>query len=325
VPDSFPTPLALLFLNWRTPALTVDAVRSAQRTAPPDCALRLLVIDNGSGDDSVPVLRRELPDADVIALPENVGFARAMNAGLARVSERYAFLLNSDILFRPGAIAALLAALRAWPDAALACPRLLFPDGREQRAVVTEPAVVWELLNRSLPRHFLSVSRDRVSAVPSVVGPCMALDLERVRPLGLFDERFFFFFEETDLCRRLRRAGRQVLYVPGAEVVHLQGESANRFPWRARVQFCISRYRYFAKHATPLAAGVLYLGFVLRLTLTLVAQALLLLLTLGRRPPRARFQVTAVLWLWHLLLCRPAWGFAPSRGRPSAVRRPPSE
>lgn len=305
--------IALIFLNWRTPHLTVAAVRSAQQTAPAAAKIRIILVDNASGDDSLAVFARELPDADVVAMPENAGFARAMNAALARVTEPVAFLLNSDITFMPEAIRLLVEALEGDSDGALACPRLLRTDGSEQAAVVPEPRLWWELTNRSLPRHLLQVPQNRVSAVPSVVGPCMALHMERCRKTGFLDERFFFFFEETDFCRRLNQAGFHVLYVPQARVVHLQGESANRRPVRARIQFYESRMRYFRKHGGAPAALLLAAGMVLRLTADLLLVGLAVLLTLGlRRRLRDKWVTQASLWSWHLLGCPRGWGFEPA-------------
>lgn len=311
--------IALIFLNWRTPHLTVAAVRSAQQTAPAAAALRIILVDNASGDDSLAVFARELPEAERIAMPENAGFARAMNAALATVTEPVAFLLNSDITFMPDAIRLLVDALESDPAAALACPRLLRPDGSEQAAVVPEPRLYWELTNRSLPRHLMQIPRDRASAVPSVVGPCMALRIERCRETGFLDERFFFFFEETDFCRRLNLAGRHVLYVPQARVVHLQGESANRRPVRARIQFYESRLRYFRKHGGGAAAAVLTAGMMLRLTVDLLLLGLAVLLTFGLKPRlRDKWVTQASLWLWHLSGCPRGWGFEPA---PASRRR----
>ncbi len=304
---------ALIFLNWRTPELTVAAARSALATAPKPEELRLIVVDNASGDHSLAHFTRELPEAEIIAMPANVGFARAMNAALARVTEPYAFLLNSDIEFRPGALARLLAALESDPKAAMVCPRLLRPDGSEQAAAIAEPRIFWELTNRSLPRRLLRVPQDVPGPVPGVVGPCMGVRMEAVRPLGFLDDRFFFFFEETDLCRRINLAGWRILFVPRAEVVHLQGESANRRPVRARVQFYASRYRYFRKHAGAAAVALLFAGLWLRLTADLVLLPLAVLLTLGlRRKLRDKLYTQWRLWLWHARFCRPAWGFEPA-------------
>ena len=302
---------ALLFINYNAADLTLAAVRSAQRVAASSDALRILIIDNGSTDGSVDILRSELAKVEILPLPENQGFAKAVNTALRQVREPYAFILNNDIEFRNDAISLLAEALENDPAAVLACPKLLRPDGSTQTSAIPEPKLFWELTNRSLPRHWL---RPRLSGrdptvVPGVVGSCMAVHMERLPQVSSLDERFFFFFEETDWCKRITDAGLHVLYVPAAEVVHLQGETANRRPNRARVQFYISRYKYFHKHHGAATVGLLFVCLWLRLTVELLFQALLVALTLGRLRFRNRLAVYAVLWYWHLLGCRPKWGF----------------
>jgi len=308
---SKPRTFALVFVNWHSADLTLAAVRTVREKSAAGDALRIIIVDNGSADDSVTRLRGELPEAEVVALPENRGFATAVNAGLSRVDEPYAFILNSDIEFRNDALRLLADALAADDQAALACPKLLRPDGSVQAAATPEPRLFWELTNRSLARRLLRVSDTESTAVPGVVGSCMAVDMERIKPVGLLDQRFFFFLEETDWCKRINDAGLHVLYVPAAEVVHLQGESANRRPARARVQFYWARYQYFRKHHGAPAVALLFAGLWLRLTVDLLLHGVLTVATLGKRRFRDKFAVYAVLWAWHLLGCRPKWGFEP--------------
>jgi N-acetylglucosaminyl-diphospho-decaprenol L-rhamnosyltransferase len=300
---------ALIVINWRTPQLTIEAVRSAQKMAADPGELRIIIVDNHSGDDSLAIFARELPEVEVLEMPGNLGFAKAVNAGLRMVREPYAFVLNSDIEFLNDAIGILARTLESDPKAILACPKLLRPDGSMQAAAVPEPKIHWELTNRSLPRHLMQVSDTEPTVVPGVVGPCMAVHMERVREIGFLDERFFFFFEETDWCKRISDSGQHVLFVPEAEIIHLQGESANKRPVQARIQFYLSRYKYFRKHKGPLGVALLYLGIFLRLTLNILIHSLLVLLTLGKARHRDRVVVYAYLWAWHLRLCRPKWAF----------------
>ncbi|MDD5720797.1 MAG: glycosyltransferase [Candidatus Krumholzibacteria bacterium] len=309
--DGPPARCALIFINWNSADLVAAAARSAFARAAVPASMRVVVVDNGSRPESVADLRRALPQATIIELPENRGFAAAANAGLRTVSEPFALILNADIEFRNDAPRLLADALEARPNAALACPRLLRPDGSEQAAAVPEPTLFGELVSRSLARHLLRVSANEVSAVPGIVGPCMAVRRDRLERVGLLDEQFFFFFEETDWCRRIRNAGLEVLYVPTANVIHLQGVSANRRPIRARVQFYRARYQYFRKHRGRAAVAVLGFGLFLRLTLNLLFYTVYALLSGGRRAARDRVAVCAALWAWHALGCRPRWGFEP--------------
>jgi GT2 family glycosyltransferase len=224
---------------------------------------------------------------------------------LQATTEPYAAVLNTDISFPHDAIGTLITELNADPDAVLACPKLLRPDDSEQPAAVPEPTLATELLNRSLARRVLLKSLDpaKTNRVPSVVGPCMIVHMERLKPIGGLDERYFFFMEETDWCRRIREAGGQVIWVPQARVYHLQGASANQRPYRARIQFYESRYIYFAKHYGMVANTCLATGLFLRLIVNMLDSALLAVLTLGKAKHRDKLAVYARLWWWHLRGC----------------------
>jgi len=298
----------LIFINWNTADLTLQAVRSAREVSAAPEALRITVVDNGSTDDSVDKIRREMPDVEIVALAENMGYAAAANRGLERTKEPYAFLLNTDLVFRNDVFTIVAEALEQTPGAALATPKLLREDGSQQAAAVPEPHLFWELVSRSLPRRFIRLHPARPTAVPGIVGPCMGVHMARIRKVGFLDERFFFFFEETDWCRRIRRTGMRVLYVPAAEAVHLQGRSANRRPYRARIQFYESRYRYFRKHWGPLAERVLAAGLQVRLTLDIGLHSIL---AVASRRSRDRLAVYRALWKWHADGRPPGCGFEP--------------
>jgi GT2 family glycosyltransferase len=136
----------------------------------------------------------------------------------------------------------------------------------------------------------------------------MAVHMERARQVGFMDERFFFYFEETDWCKRISSAGWRVLFVPAAHVMHMQGESAHRRPVRARVQFYLSRYKYFHKHTGALGVAILFLGLSCKLSLS-IPLAVLRALLIPSPMARERVKSYVVLWCWHMLLCRPRWGF----------------
>lgn len=298
---------ALIYINWETPHLVVEAVRSARSTVSDPALLRVMIVDNHSGDDSLDVFARELPDAEVVCMPANLGFAKAANAGLERVNEPFAFVLNSDIRFLNNVTETLARALESDPKAVLASPKLFRPDHTVQASGIPEPSIAWELINRSVPRYLMKLDPERVSVVPSVVGACMAVHMERARQVGFMDERFFFYFEETDWCRRISDGGWHVLFVPAAHVMHMQGESANRRRVRTRIQFYLSRYKYFYKHSGAPAVAILFLGLCCKLSVSILLSVLQALFVPSARA-RERVKVYVVLWCWHLLLCRPRWG-----------------
>lgn len=307
------SPVELIFINWNSADLLMTAVSTLKNVK---CPVKIRVVDNGSADDSCERIRQELPEADLVEMGWNAGFAGAVNAGLQRVTGRFALILNTDIEFVNDVPTLLSEALAANDKAALACPKLIRPDGSLQAAVVPIPTLFSELTNRSAARRRLKYDRDKTCAVESVVGPCMAVDMEKLKALGIgqggqfFDERFFFFLEETDFCKRINDAGGEVLYVPEADLIHLQGESANKRPVGARVQFHESRFKYFAKHYG--SVGVFFLWFfgMIRLLINALAQTLTGLLLFWKRGKY--FDKAYVYWallIWYLCLGKPRWSF----------------
>ena len=304
--------VSLIFINWNSADLLFTAVDTLSLTTRPH---QLIVVDNGSSDDSCVRIRERLPAARLIEMGYNSGFATAVNTGLQAADGRYALILNTDIEFQNDVPELLIQALQKF-DAALACPQLRRPNGSLQAAVVPEPTLLTELTNRSIARRLLDSSESEPIAVNSIVGPCMAVDIEKLKALGLgqnghyFDQHFFFFFEETDFCRRIIQAGGRIVYQPQAHLMHLQGESANRRPVAARVQFQESRYKYFYKHHGAGQVAVLFIGTLLRTLLNALVQTLSAALLFWKSPKY--WDKAYVYWavvLWHLLLCRPRWSF----------------
>ena len=304
--------VSLIFINWNSADLLFAAVDTLSLTTRP---YQIIVVDNGSADDSCARIRERLPAARLIEMGYNSGFATAVNTGLQAADSRYALILNTDIEFQNDVPELLIQALQKF-DAALACPQLRRPNGSLQAAVVPEPTLLTELTNRSIARRLLDASESKPITVNSIVGPCMAVDIEKLKALGLgqnghyFDQRFFFFFEETDFCRRIIQAGGRIVYQPQAHLMHLQGESANRRPVAARVQFQESRYKYFYKHHGAGQVAVLFIGTLLRTLLNALVQTLSAALLFWKSPKY--WDKAYVYWavvLWHLLLCRPRWSF----------------
>ena len=304
--------VSLIFINWNSADLLFTAADTLSLTTRPH---QLIVVDNGSSDDSCVRIRERLPADRLIEMGYNSGFATAVNTGLQAADGRYALILNTDIEFQNDVPELLIQALQKF-DAALACPQLRRPNGSLQAAVVPEPTLLTELTNRSIARRLLDSSESEPIAVNSIVGPCMAVDIEKLKALGLgqnghyFDQHFFFFFEETDFCRRIIQAGGRIVYQPQAHLMHLQGESANRRPVAARVQFQESRYKYFYKHHGAGQVAVLFIGTLLRTLLNALVQTLSAALLFWKSPKY--WDKAYVYWavvLWHLLLCRPRWSF----------------
>jgi N-acetylglucosaminyl-diphospho-decaprenol L-rhamnosyltransferase len=216
----------------------------------------VVVVDNGSTDGTVEVVRERFPQARLIER-ENLGLASGWNAGMAVVGGRYVLLLNADAWLTAGALARLVEFADTRPEAAVVGPRLLNTDGTLQRSVRGFPTL-WRLATEYLFLRKLApgsqllnafyaggFDHDEVREVEVVMGACMLVRREAVEQVGPLDDAFFLFSEETDWCYRFEQAGWKVLFFPGAECVHVGGASHGGRMFRENVR---GHLRFLAKH-----------------------------------------------------------------------------
>lgn len=214
---------------------------------------QIVVVDNGSRDDSLVRLEQVVPGCSIIRMGCNAGFARAVNRGLSEVSTEFALLLNNDARLEPGAFDALAAHFDQYPRAAFVGGRLLYDDGRLQNAVAPFPRLLDEVLPKSLMRRLHPAryqgrpSGDMPLEVESLIGALFAVRMDAARDFGVLDEDFFFFLEETEWCHRARSHGWQIWHVPAARAVHAQGGTAKRYNALARIEYQRSKLLYYAK------------------------------------------------------------------------------
>jgi GT2 family glycosyltransferase len=215
-----------------------------------------IVVDNGSTDGTVELVRERFPDVRVVE-QENLGMGGGNNAGMRLASGRYFLLLNSDAWVLGEAVEELAGFADEHPDAAVVGPRLLNPDGSLQRSARAFPTL-WRLsteylfLRKLAPRSRVLNSfyaggfdHDEVREVDWLFGACLLVRQEAADQVGLFDEDFFMFSEETDWCYRFRQAGWNVYFFPGAEVVHVGGASHGGSLFAENVR---GHLRFLAKH-----------------------------------------------------------------------------
>jgi N-acetylglucosaminyl-diphospho-decaprenol L-rhamnosyltransferase len=227
--------VSAVILNWRTPEHTLRARDALIADGLP--AERVLIVDNASGDGSLAAFAARAGSSPALALPENVGFARANNAGAHRLPAARAYLfVNGDaFVHRAGSVAALVAAL-ARPGVGIAVPRLRNPDLTLQPSVVPQSAPLPELvrasgLSRLVPNRWqpsLGTHWDHGGSrvIQSAIGPVLAVAAGAWDAVGGFDERIFMYGEDHDLFRRIRSAGYEARFVAEAEFIHLGGASS---------------------------------------------------------------------------------------------------
>jgi N-acetylglucosaminyl-diphospho-decaprenol L-rhamnosyltransferase len=216
----------------------------------------LIVVDNGSTDGTVELVSERFPEARLVQ-EANRGFGAGNNVGMRLGSGRYFLLLNPDAWLTGDALAQLVAFADEHPQAALVGPKLLNPDGTLQRSVRGYPtpwriATEYFFLRKLAPRSRLlnaffgaGFDHESVRAAEFLPGACLLVRREAVDSIGGFDEDFFLMSEEVDWCYRFRQAGWEILFYPGAEVVHVIGASHNPAHFKQIVR---GHLRFLRKH-----------------------------------------------------------------------------
>lgn len=268
--------VSVVIVSWNTRELLLGTLRSFL-PLPDGLPAEVIVVDNASADGSPEAVERDFPDVRVLRNDRNLGFAAGVNVGLRAARHELALLLNPDTRVLGDAIGNLAAYARDHPAAAVVGPRVLNEDGSLQSSRFRFPSLLNELLAATylyqlFPRSSL-LNRERLGGresarpekVDAVSGCCFLLRQAALDEVGLLDEGYFMYAEETDLCYRAWQAGWQVHYAPVGEIVHLGGGSSRLQRRLNFLQFRRSLLRFFVKHhgrAAAECARVLMLGFL---------------------------------------------------------------
>ncbi|MEJ7800666.1 MAG: glycosyltransferase family 2 protein, partial [Ilumatobacter sp.] len=249
-------------VSYNTRAALGSCLESLVRQAGVHVAM---VADNGSSDGSLAMVERDFPNVLTISLPANPGYGAAANELVRVTATDVMVLLNADVRLPDGAIAALGEHLERRPDVGVVGPRLVGDDGRLQRSCFAEPTVtelMWaesglHRFRPSLrPEPIHAFGHDRVRSVPWVLGAVMAIRRTAFEEVGGFDDGFFLYYEEVDLCRRFRAAGWDVQFTPDVEVVHTGGASIGQRRELGQRTMYRSLHRYHTKHTSASTAAL---------------------------------------------------------------------
>jgi GT2 family glycosyltransferase len=297
--------ISFIIVNWNTKDLLRGCLDSIAKTAG-SLLHEIIVVDNASSDGSADMLTREYPSVRLIANSENRGFGAANNQGFAVMKGKYALLINTDAVLTEGAAGKLWSFAEANPRAAIVCGQLLNADGSKQNSVAAFPTLLTLASNTSLLEYFFpgkypSKRYDHQGPleVDSAIGACMMIRKKALDEVSFFDERYFFFFEETDLAFAMKRAGWSVCQVPDALIYHFQGKSIGHNA-KSRIEFYRSRYQFLRKwHGSAYyraAAAVIFL----RLLADALLNAAGVVFTLGlSKNLRRKLAVYTQLIRWH--------------------------
>jgi hypothetical protein len=260
--------LSVVVVSWNVRELLRQSIHSLLSAPEPEGGLELIVVDNGSSDGSVEMVRSTFPQVRLIANDENRGFPAANNQGIAVAGGRYVFLLNPDTEVVGDALRTLVNFADAHPDVGVVGPQLLNPDGTVQSSRRRFPTLATALFESTwlepvAPRRVLTRYRvldhpdDAIIDVDWVDGAALMARREAIEQVGPLDEGFFMYSEELDWCRRFRQVGWRVVYLPTAQIVHHRGKSSEQVVTARHIHFQTSKVRYFRKHHGDIAAGML--------------------------------------------------------------------
>ncbi len=271
--------ISIIIVNWNTRELLVDCIESIY-ASPPEGKFDIWVVDNFSSDGSPAMIRDSYPDVKFIENDENVGFAKANNQALRKSQGDYVLLLNPDTVVKANAISELIHFLDNNPDAGIAGARLINPDGTLQISAFPFPTLVrefWRMFHLDsvvcLSNYPMTKwNKDQAREVDTLLGACMLIRREAINQFGLFDEDYFIYSEEVDLCTRLKEAGWRLYWVPGAVVIHYGGISTQQVSEEMFLRLYEGKILYFRKHHSNLSVFVykliLIAATITRLVLT---------------------------------------------------------
>lgn len=246
-----------------------ELIRQTLRTlrkAAPKVSYEIIIADNRPADGFAAFIAPEFPEVKVLPQAANNGFGAGMNSAAKVAKGEYLLILNPDIVVGEGSIEKLVETLRGDDSIGLVAPRLQNADGTLQYSCALFPEWYVPILRRTplgktawgkaeLDRIFLyNQSHDELSEIDWAMGSAMMISAKLFFELGGFDERFFMYYEDTDLCRRVKQRGLKVMYQPEARMVHylrrasadggLLRQLTSRYTW----YHLISGFKYFSKH-----------------------------------------------------------------------------
>jgi GT2 family glycosyltransferase len=253
--------ISVLVVNYRS-YYELTASLTALQSGVPRLPLEVVVVDQHSDAARAGTVRAQFPDVTFVSNPRNDGFAAGVNRAARYSTGRYLLLVNPDAVVADGLIDTLADWLDVHPDVAVVGPRIYNRDGSVQPSARRFPNLTTGLggrqgwLTRNFPDNWLSrrnLEWSRASApieVDWVSGACMMIRRSAFEAVGGMDERFFLYWEDADLCRRLRTAGFRTMYVPTVSATHEGSRASRHAAARSLVAFHRSAFRYYWKHSS---------------------------------------------------------------------------
>ena len=235
--------LSIIIINYKTQKLTLQTLTSIYKAQTPKGKVEVILVDNGSNDDTPALVRKKFPQVKVIEAPDNLGFAGGNNLGLKRAKGRYLLLLNSDTLVNKNTLVKMVKFMDENPRVGLSTCRVELASGRIDPASHRGFPTPWASLTYYLgleklfPNSHVFAqyhqgwkSLKSTHEIDTPIGAFFFMKREAIRQVGLLDEKFFMYGEDIDLAFRIKQAGWQIIYAPITRITHLKGASGINQP-----------------------------------------------------------------------------------------------
>lgn len=300
--------VSILIVNYNTSELLINCIKSIYKQTS-FIEFEIIVVDNHSSDDSVSKVRKDFPNVKVIENNQNIGFAKANNQAINESTGEVILLLNSDTIVLDGAIEKSFRFFKDHPDAGVVGCKLMNPDRSLQPSCRSFPSLLnylsesfflYKLFPKSqiFGRPFMTfLDYKNIVKVDVVTGAFMMIKRDVLDHVGLLDDGFFMYSEETDFCYRVRKNGWQIYYYPGAQIIHIRGGTSEQLAAQMFLELHKSQIRFCFKHHPGWYAHIekvmIFTGVLLRY---LHSQILCLWTKEERHIDRKKKYLKTVLW-----------------------------
>lgn len=311
------TRVSAVVVSFNVRDLLLDCVASLECAREVGSLAEIIVVDNASTDGSAAAVRERFPDVQVID-HANRGYGAGANRGIAASTGEYVLVLNPDTTVPAGTIRALVDHMNRHGNCGIAAPDLRYPDGSQQPSRRRFPRRLTPIFESTVLEQWwpdnpwvrdyrmMDSTKEVTDTVDWVVGAALLIRRSALKRAGLFDEAFWMYCEETELCWRFRRHGWLTCYLPDVEITHHEGASSSQDVWRRQIAFDRSRIelqrRLFGNGTATLAALGIRTGYLVQL----VSEAAKYLLGHKRDLRRRRLG-------HHVRLLRTSLRFVPGR------------
>ena len=251
--------LSIIVVSWNVKEDLGNCLRSIEENKPRE-EFEIIGVDNASTDGSVETIKKDFPDVKIIANSDNCGFSAANNQAIRIAKGKYVFLLNPDTIVYPNSLDTLTTFLDEHPDVGACGPKFLDANGQVHSSVGYVPTFRSLLYGRTFlrslgifrRRHKELTARnfdfEKSGDVDQLSGAALMVRRSVMEEIGLMDENFFMYYEDVDLCLRIRKTGFRIVYLPDSIITHIGGKSSDQVSARRRIMLYRSMFVYFRKH-----------------------------------------------------------------------------